>query len=86
MNLVRLGHYFTPSVTSGDLEAGLDLAGSCRTALVVHVWNRDEPNEMVNLAMWNQNGGQETRSSVNVEVPGVGHDSFHLSGECPWRR
>jgi hypothetical protein len=77
MNLVRLGHYFTPS--SAELEA---LAGSCRTALVVHV----ESDTVVDLAVWNQGGGQEVRTRVDVEAPASGHDSFHLSGDCPWSR
>lgn len=82
MNLVRLGHYFTPVVTEGDLEAGIDFAGTCRTALVIHVWS----DEMVNLVVWNTNGSQENWSSVPVEAPSVRQKSFHLSGDCPWHR
>lgn len=82
MNLVRLGHYFVPATTSSDVEAGVDLAGSCRTALVIHVWS----DSMVNLAVWNRDGGQEHRTSVDVEAPGTGHDSFHLAYDCPWKR
>lgn len=77
MNLVRLGHYFTP--VSGKEE---ELDGSCRTALVVYVWN----DEVVNLAVWNENGGQEVRTSVLVEAPSNGNNSFHLAMDCPWKR
>lgn len=82
MNLVRLGHYFVPSISEADFAAGEDIKGSCRTALVVHVWS----SETVNLAVWNGDGGQEVRHSVTVEPPAAGHDSFHFSVDCPWDR
>lgn len=80
MNLVRLGHYFSPTGESNN--EGL-AHGGCRTALIVHV-NAEEG--LVNLAVWNANGGQETRLGVPVEGPEEDCDSFHLSGDCPWKR
>jgi hypothetical protein len=79
MNLVRLGHYFTPS--GGSDNEGL-AHGGCRTALVVHV-NSDTN---VNLAVWNSGGGQEIRTSVIVAAPTEQGESFHLSLDCPWDR
>lgn len=80
MNLVRLGHYFTPS--GGTDNDGIP-HGGCRTALVVSV---DKSDTVVNLAVWNSNGGQEVRSDVVVGNPSEEADSFHLSGDCPWKR
>ena len=79
LNLVRLGHYFTPEHSEGEA-----VHGSCRTALVVHA----EDEGLVNLAVWNSNGGQEVRSSIPVTEPEdeIHADSFHLSADCPWKR
>jgi hypothetical protein len=80
MNLVRLGHYFTPT---GNMDAALDFPdGTCRTALVIDV----EAEDLVSLAVWNPNGGQEHRTGVRVSAPAFGDDTFHLSGDCPWKR
>jgi hypothetical protein len=81
MNLVRLGHYHTPS--GGTDNEGLP-HGGCRTALVVHI--EEDALNLVNLAVWNSNGGQETRSSVSVAAPDETIATFHLAGDCPWKR
>jgi len=84
MNLVRLGHYFTPSHSKGE-----SVVGSCQTALVTYIWNRGSPDsELVNLAVWTGDASQESHTSVPVTVPSDSYDSasFHLSGECPWKR
>jgi hypothetical protein len=80
VNLVRLGHYHTPS---GGADDDGRPYGGCRTALIVHV---EENDQLVNLAIWNSNGGQEVRSSVPVATPTEEWSTFHLSGECPWKR
>jgi hypothetical protein len=82
VNLVRLGHYHTPS--GGTDNEGV-AHGGCRTALIVHV-ESDEGATLVNLAIWNSNGGQETRSGVPVAPVSDASATFHLSGECPWDR
>jgi hypothetical protein len=61
--------------------------GGCRTALVVHVVTTPvESPAVVCLAVWNANGGQETREGVPVVAPTEGWASFHLAGDCPWKR
>lgn len=86
MNLVRLGHYFTPR-GSGD---GL-VEGACQTALVCSV-DEEEPrigteDRTVTVAVWRQDGVALTpRESIPVIPPSEGEDSFHLSADCPWKR
>lgn len=93
VNLVRLGHYFVPSGRRDD--DGLP-TGSCQTALVVGV--NDINN--VNLRVWQHDGDDMIRTAVKVGDPvhfaQVAEDalagatpiaaSFHLSGDCPWKR
>lgn len=88
MNLVRLGHYFTPR-GSGD---GL-VEGACQTALVCGPGNVAEQEAVpdfpiaVNLHVWRHDGvSLGARGSVPVSEPTDGGDSFHLSSYCPWRR
>lgn len=90
MNLVRLGHYFTPS---GELEADGTPSGACQTALVCGV--EDGDGLEVNLQVWEHNGDSlGNRQGVTVldkaqaqdkEWAGTGA-SFHLSGDCPFGR
>ena len=80
MNLVRLGHYFTPS---GDSDIDGLPHGSCRTALIVAI---STPDDLVNLAVWEADGDQQKRLAVPVAPPSEASASFHLSGECPWKR
>lgn len=79
MNLVRLGHFFTP-VDAAKTE-GEEVNGLCQTALVVAVWS----DTLVNAVVWSNNGSQFTKTSLPVEAPS-GRESFHLSGDCPWLR
>lgn len=89
MNLVRLGHYFTPVSTDPE-----PIAGACRTALVigpkdVHekvTVDVPESGITVNLTLWHYDGGNEYRRGVPVMLPTHTQDSFHLSGDCPWKR
>ena len=93
MNLVRLGHYFTPR-GSGD---GL-VEGACQTALVCGPGDVAEHNEVtlgsgdtgplvVNLHIWRHDGvSLGVREGVPVAEPADGGDSFHLSGDCPWKK
>lgn len=95
MNLVRLGHYFTPS---GDFtsnpkdthdDAPLIPSGSCRTALVAGHDNYGlAAAESVNVVVWDHRGylhGNVTDVPI-APVPLPDGDSFHLSGDCPWSR
>lgn len=83
MNIVRLGHYFTPS----GIDDGNMAEGSCRTALVVDVLDTTErQDQMVGLVIWNHNGGMEVRHEVRVSHPLIDEDTFHLSGDCPFHR
>ena len=87
MNLVRMGHYHTPS---GEGERG-----SCQTAIVAFTNDYDHPAHpadqvLVNITVFNHSGefaGNHT--FVPVAPPrneaGTGA-TFHLSGECPWNR
>lgn len=84
MNLGRIGHYFTPS--SGPAE---ELAGSCRTAIVVEVYEKVDGNSTsftVNLASWQKDGDSEKHLQVPVGPPGPEQASFHLNADCPWKR
>lgn len=91
MNLVRLGHYFTPSNPEGHA-----LSGSCRTALVCGTDPGDSttPAGVVNLAVFEKDG-ELLGNRQNVPVTAdprewyVGDDgmaTFHLSADCPWKR
>ena len=82
MNLGRIGHYHVP-VGGTDNEGRPH--GGCRTALVVHVLNEGNLG-LVSLAVWNANGGQETREAVPVGAANEETATFHLSLECPWGR
>lgn len=77
MNLVRLGHYYTPNA-SGD--------GTCQTALVVGVVEQDPMRAVVNLKVWQHDGDEMTRLNVQQNDPMAvqDHATFHLSGECPF--
>lgn len=93
VNLVRLGHYFVPSGRRSD--DGLP-TGSCQTALVVGINNINN----VNLRVWQHDGDDMIRTSVEVGDPAHFAEgdasadetatpisaSFHLSGDCPWKR
>jgi hypothetical protein len=83
VNLVRLGHYFTPSSSEGE-----ELSGSCRTALVVDVPVAEGPNGpgKVNLVIWEHDGDQFDRLNVPIDAPSLVGASFHLAMECPWTR
>lgn len=82
MNLVRLGHYHTPS--------GAGENGTCQTALVVDVVQQDPIRARVNLVVWQQDGEQDRRLDVQQDDPmkGIerGEATFHLSSECPYGR
>lgn len=85
MNIVRLGHYFTPrGAGDGTVE------GACQTALVCGV--DEDPragteDETVTLAVWRHDGIALTpRTGIPVIPPNESEDSFHLSGDCPWKR
>lgn len=80
MNLVRLGHYFAPTSAEGE-----ELAGSCRTALVVDV-GENSFGETVNIVVWSHVGEPDKHLRVQVAEPSVEVASFHLSGDCPWSR
>jgi hypothetical protein len=101
MNLVRLGHYFTPlgdAVNLGDLPSA---RGICRTALVTGHDNYGRAGdkdgvavngEAVHLYVWEHEGDPlGTREDVPViprpsEHPELDKASFHLSADCPWNR
>lgn len=94
MNLVRMGHYFTPS---GGAETAPDSqlihGGSCRLAIVAaHDGYGGAKENCVNLVVFSHSGDfLGSRQDIPVEpMPyfdeGDAHDSFHLSGECPWLR
>lgn len=80
--LGRIGHYFTPT-SSADEE----LAGSCQTATIAHVWRgADEQPSSVNLSVLEQSGRPFERTSVLLGAPATGSASFHLTRDCPWGR
>lgn len=93
MNLVRLGHLYTP-LGSPALQAE---KGDCSTALVVNVNGPQEYGETVNLAVFDHQG---LATHGHFDVPVVDSDqgrlkedalpndtdTFHLSGVCPWER
>ena len=80
MNLVRLGHYHIPGPDHGI----------CQTALVVGILsklgNEHDKGDLVNLAVWDQDGSAMVFRGVEVSEPQSAHSTFHLSGYCPWRR
>lgn len=80
MNIVRLGHYHVPN------EPGE--RGSCQTALVVGVVKQDPIRAVVNLVVWDSDGDQLTRKSVQQADPLADNEgaTFHLSSECPFGR
>lgn len=89
MNLVRLGHYYTPQ---GEGEKG-----SCQTALVCgHDEYGGAAPETVNVTVWNHRGepiGNRENVPVmtleQIHAPKPGEEnraSYHLSSECPWHR
>jgi hypothetical protein len=80
MNLVRLGHRFQPTSAAEE-----ELAGLCETALVVGV-NETQDGEQVNLVVWDNIGHETLPLHVAVAEPSAGQVSFHLSGDCPWKR
>jgi hypothetical protein len=93
VNIVRLGHYFhpyTPKINDADQE----LTGSCQTALVVGVQPTSPSTkpETVNLVVWDKDGDSFRRLDVPVADALVAlhpidkGDTFHLSGDCPWKR
>jgi len=78
VNLNRLGH--------------LHDALGCHAALVVGIITaQGEPNpqpEMVNLVTWSYDAHSEIRRGIVVAQPAVtagSGETFHLSGECPWK-
>jgi hypothetical protein len=79
-NLVRLGHYFTPQ---GDDNG--EPFGQCETALVCDVQDSNT-GELVTLAIWTSTASPYTRQLIHVSPPVIGEYSFHLSGDCPWKR
>jgi len=80
VNQVRLGHYFVPS---GHLDENSIPSGACITAIVAGV----NPDGSVNLGTWNHNGTTgDPHTNVPVINPTLDEASFHLSGECPWKK
>lgn len=86
MNLVRMGHYHTPS---GENEKG-----SCQTAIVAGSSTYDkvegDPGVVhdvyVNLLVIKHDGVPlGAREDVMVSAPRE-FATFHLSGDCPWGR
>lgn len=81
LNIVRLGHYFTPM----DTVDGQPI-GSCQTALVCDVFD-DDGEEKANLAVFTSSADLLSRLNVRVSaIPVREHATFHLSGDCPWHR
>lgn len=88
MNLVRAGHLHTP-VATGSLMAE---AGDCSTATVAWV-NEDGT---VNLSVLDHGGVRghsftyvkvaEPKSSDPADEEEDEGRTFHLSGDCPWKR
>lgn len=81
MNLVRLGHYYTPGV-------GAD-GGTCETALVVAVVKQEPITSIVNLVVWDHLGADAARWNVPESTNPQRTDevaTFHLSSVCPWQR
>jgi hypothetical protein len=71
VNKVRLGHYCIPA----------DDNHRCLTALVVK-----GGTGLVNLAVFEEDGSTHPQTGVSVAGPRSDSASFHLSGECPWKR
>lgn len=88
MNLVRLGHYFVPTNWAPELQLPDD--GRCETALVCGVFS-DGPGEeanAVNLRVWDKFATDRRENGVAIAEPAPAgtEPSFHLSGDCPWKR
>lgn len=97
MNLVRAGHLHTPLATPSLFAE----AGDCSTATVAHV-HPQEPEvgltgEYVNVSVLDHEGLRgHGRSNVEVRAPRTEAEvepgdilegaTFHLSGDCPWKR
>lgn len=87
LNLVRLGHFHTPAHWAGQGQG--DYQGTCETALVCNVEvNDDEAELRVNLRVWDRNAVDRIERDVLVGKPdkSLENQTFHLSGDCPWKR
>lgn len=93
MNLVRAGHLYTPL---GEVSLMAD-KGDCSTATVANVNEDGTVNvgvlDHMGLAIHSHTGvpvlESPTEDELNGRAPGASSDpenTFHLSGECPWKR
>lgn len=82
MNLVRLGHLHT-AAHSGTNNTN---EGRCETALVCGVQQvGGQGLETVNARVFDDQATDRRELGVPVEDPSDSIQTFHLSGECPWK-
>lgn len=82
MNIVRDGHFYV-----GNATGPVDVT-DCSAAKVVHAEDGKGKEGEVNLIWYGHDGhGPYIETSVPVD-PSTHpvHYSFHLSGDCPWKR